>query len=172
MKPAVVKYLVGLVGVASFAAIAAAQEPVTVSTTATAGGDTSKTAPITAPADEQKKADKASLLPPIVLQHFRPYDKRGLNVFEAPKDEGVAYTGFKLDFGAAFTQQFQGLDHSNAASPKMVTGTDGKTTDANKLVQIGHGFNNAVANLYFNAQLAKGIRVAMTSYLSSRQVGS
>jgi hypothetical protein len=33
---------------------------------------------------------------------------------------------------------------------------------------IGHGFNNAVANLYLNAQLARGIRVAMTSYLSAR----
>jgi hypothetical protein len=40
--------------------------------------------------------------------------------------------------------------------------------NANQLIGVGHGFNNAVANLYVNAQLAKGIRVAMTSYLSSR----
>jgi hypothetical protein len=33
---------------------------------------------------------------------------------------------------------------------------------------IGHGFNNAVANLNVNAQIAPGIRLAMTSYLSAR----
>jgi hypothetical protein len=50
----------------------------------------------------------------------------------------------------------------------MVTGTDGKQTNANQLMDIGAGFNNADANVYLNAQLARGIRVAMTSYLSSR----
>ena len=35
-------------------------------------------------------------------------------------------------------------------------------------MRIGGGFNNAVANMYLNAQLAPGIRVAMTSYLSAR----
>ena len=43
---------------------------------------------------------------------------RGINVFEAPKDEGAVH-GFKLSWGAAFTQQFQGLDHSNTAAPKV-----------------------------------------------------
>ena len=33
---------------------------------------------------------------------------------------------------------------------------------------IGSGFNNAEANLYLDAQLARGIRVSLTSYLSSR----
>ena len=88
---------------------------------------------------------------------------RGLNVYESPKEEGVEYTGFKLDWGAGFTQQFQGLDHKNTAGAKVVNGVD-----ANKLIQIGHGFNNAEANLYMNAQVAKGIRVALTSYLSTR----
>jgi hypothetical protein len=46
--------------------------------------------------------------------------------------------------------------------------TTGVTSDANKLINFGHGFNNAVANLYLDAQLAKGMRVAMTSYLSAR----
>ena len=102
-------------------------------------------------------------MPKIELQNYRPEDKRGINVFEAPKDEAVAYDGFKLQWGAAFTQQFQGLDHTNTASPKVVSGVD-----ANKLIRIGHGFNNAVANLYLNAQLAPGIRVAMTTFASSR----
>ena len=101
--------------------------------------------------------------PSVDIQHFRPTDMRGLNVFETPKTDATPYTGFKLNWGAAFTQQFQGLDHSNTASPKVFNGVD-----ANKLVQIGHGFNNATANLYLNAQVAKGIRVALTSYLSAR----
>jgi hypothetical protein len=51
-----------------------------------------------------------------------------------------------------------------------VTKTDasGRPYDANQLVAIGHGFNNAVANAYVNAQLAKGMRVALTGYLSAR----
>jgi len=166
MKPAIVKHLAGLAGVVVFAAVANAQAPVTVASTV--GTDTSKVAPATTPVETPKETQRTSLLPPIVLQHFRALDKRGLNVFETPKDEGVAFTGFKIDFGAAFTQQFQGLDHSNIANAKMLTGTDGKPYDANKLIQIGHGFNNAVANLYLGAQLAKGIRVSMTSFLSSR----
>jgi hypothetical protein len=108
-------------------------------------------------------ASKASLLPQITIQHLRPQDKRGINMFETPKDAGVQFTGFKLDFGAAFTQQFQDLEHSNTANAVM-----SGTTNVNQLIGIGSGFNNAVANLYVNAQLAPGIRVAMTSYLSSR----
>jgi hypothetical protein len=120
-----------------------------------------------APADTSTSAPaapkKASLVPPITMQHFRPQDQRGINVFETPKDDLIPFTGFRLAFGAAFTQQFQGLGHHNAAAPKVVSGAN-----VNALVPIGHGFNNAVANGYVNAQLAKGIRVAMTSYLSAR----
>ncbi len=108
-----------------------------------------------------------STAPDIEMQNYRPEDKRGINGFEAPKDESVAYDGFKLQWGAAFTQQFQGLDHTNTAAPRLVT-TNGVTTDANKLIRIGHGPNNATANLYLNGQLARGIRVAMTTYSSAR----
>lgn len=105
----------------------------------------------------------AALLPLIEIQHLRPRDQRGINVFEPAKDDDVPFTNLKIGFGAAFTQQFQGLDHSNTAAPKMTNGVD-----ANQLIQIGHGFNNAVANLYMDAQLAKGIRVEVTTNLSSR----
>jgi len=100
---------------------------------------------------------------PIVIQHLRPTDKRGIYLFESPKDDEVAYTGFRVDWGAAFTQQFQGLKHSNAADPKVVSGVN-----QNELMPIGKGFNNASANLYLNAQIAKGMRVALTTYLSSK----
>src|SRR5438067_10231444 len=116
---------------------------------------------------EGKKSAFMAMAPKVEVQNYRPEDKRGINVFEAPKDESVAYTGFKLQWGAAFTQQYQGLDHSNTAAPRLVT-TNGVTTDANRLIRIGHGPNNATANLYLNGQLARGIRVAMTTYSSAR----
>lgn len=106
--------------------------------------------------------------PMIAIQHMRPQDRRGIYMFEAPKNDGVPYTGFRLDWGAAFTQQFQSLDHSNAAAVNMKTDAAGKSYDANKLMDIGAGFNNASANLNLNAQLAPGIRVSLTTYLSSR----
>ena len=116
-----------------------------------------------APADTSTAVkSKFNTLPPITIQHIRPQDKRGMSIFETPKDDKTAYNGFKLDLGAAFTQQFQDLEHSNSALPS------GGSTNTNQLIAIGGGFNNAVANLYLNAQLAPGIRVAMTSYLSSR----
>jgi hypothetical protein len=106
---------------------------------------------------------KISLYRPMDINHMRPADQRGLNVFEATKQDQVPFTGFALSFGGAFTQEFQGLDHTNSASPNMVN-----NVNQNQLITIGHGFNNAVANLNVNAQLAPGIRIAMTSYLSAR----
>ncbi len=43
------------------------------------------------------------------IQYLRPQDKRGLNLFETPKVAGAEYRGFALQWGAAFTQQFQAL---------------------------------------------------------------
>lgn len=111
----------------------------------------------------EAKVAASPLISKIELQNFRPEDQRGINVFENPKVDNTPYGGFKVYWGAAFTQQFQGLDHKNTALPKVVSGVD-----ANKLIRIGHGFNNAVANLYLNAQLAPGIRVTTTMYSSSR----
>jgi hypothetical protein len=100
---------------------------------------------------------------------MRPADQRGLNVFETPKEDAVPFNGFVLSFGGAFNQEFQGLQHVNTAQAVMVTpAAGGAQVNNNQLVSIGHGFNNAVANLNVNAQLAPGIRVAMTSYLSAR----
>jgi hypothetical protein len=87
------------------------------------------------------------------LQYINPYDQRGINTFEAPTQDTVGYDGFNVVWGAGFTQQFQGLDHSNAA------GT---------LPDLGPGFNLATANLNLDAQLARGIRVNLITYLSSR----
>jgi hypothetical protein len=105
----------------------------------------------------------ASNQKPVVIQNIRPQDMRGLTVFEAPKDETANYEGFKLDFGAAFTQQFQALSHSNTAAERLVG-----DVNANELVDLGWGFNLATANFFLNAQLAPGVRVALESYMSSR----
>ena len=99
----------------------------------------------------------------VTIEHFIPHDSRSLNQFETPKDEGPAYDGFVLNWGGAFTQEFQALHHSNTAAPVVVAGVN-----TNQLMTIGAGFDNAMANMFLNAQLAKGIRVEMTTYLSTR----
>jgi hypothetical protein len=98
-----------------------------------------------------------------VIQHIRPLNESGRLLFESPKADTLTFKGLAFTFGAAFAQQFQGLQHTNTAAANMVNGVN-----TNQLITIGHGFNNAVANLYLNAQLAQGIRVQMTSYLSAR----
>jgi hypothetical protein len=122
----------------------------------------------TAPADTQpNKANSPKVVryyaPAIEIQHMRPLDQRGLNVFESPKEPGAAYSGLKLSWGGAFAQQFQNLTHENTAAPKVVNGVN-----QNALIPIGSGFNNADANLYLNVQLARGIRVAVETYASAR----
>ena len=64
---------------------------------------------------------------------------------------------------AAFTSQVQALEHENAAQPLVVSGVN-----TNQLADIDFGFNNSTANVYLHAELAEGIRVQLTSYLSSR----
>ena len=100
----------------------------------------------------------ANLVPAITMQNYRPGDQRGLNMFESPKEAGVPFTGFRLGWGAAFRQQFQGLEHTNRSNG----------TAATTLIDIGRGFNLADANLYLNMQVADGIRVALASYMSSK----
>ena len=103
------------------------------------------------------------LIPVAEIQHLRPADQRGINVYESPKEEGVAYTGFKLGWGGAFAQQYQNLTHQNTAAPRLVAGVN-----ANQLIALGQGFNNADANLFLNVQVARGIRIAVETYASAR----
>jgi hypothetical protein len=99
--------------------------------------------------------------PGIELPYWRPYDQRGINVFEAPKQDTVPYQGMQLRWGVAFAQQFQGLSHRN--TPTVV---DGEVV--NPIIEIGPGFNLATANLNLDAVLAPGVRVNLVTYLSSR----
>ena len=132
------------------------------SATVASVADTAKVADSTLAAPKKDPAPRF-ILPPQEMQYMRHADQRGVNVFESSKEPGADYTGFKLNWGGAFAQQFQNLTHQNAAAPKLVAGVD-----ANNLIQLGSGFNNADANLFLNVQVARGIRVAVESYASAR----
>ena len=84
-------------------------------------------------------------------------------VFESPKPASGAFTGPTLDIGAAFSQSFQALSHSNTAAPRMVG-----SKDQNKLIAIGAGLPLASANLILNAQIAEGVVVSVENYLAAR----
>ncbi len=95
------------------------------------------------------------------IQYFRPYDQRGINIFETSKLDTVPFNGVNLRIGANFTQQYQSLKHSNNAN---IVGEVNK----NALYDLSPGFNLAMANLNLDAQLADGIRVSLVSYMSTR----
>lgn len=98
------------------------------------------------------------------MQFWRPYDQRGLNIFETGKEDTVAYDGLKVRIGGAFAQQFQSLSHSNGASPVL----NDNQLNLNQLMNIGPGFNLATANLNIDVALADGVRLNLVTYLSSR----
>lgn len=100
------------------------------------------------------------------IDNLRPYDKTGINVFEDPKDSTTLFDGLKLRFGAGFTQQFQSLKHKNPTALNNNIGAVG--TPGNRLRSITPGFMTAQANLFMDVQLADGIRLNITTYLSSR----
>jgi hypothetical protein len=87
------------------------------------------------------------------IQYFRPYDQRGVNVFETSKNDTIGYDGLKLRVGGNFTQSFQSLSHSNKSGVP--------------LYDLGNGFPLAQANLNLDFQLADGVRVNLISYMSS-----
>jgi hypothetical protein len=173
MKPTI-HLATALSALLTVAAPAAAQRADSASAPPPATTPTETTAPAnTDPKDtEAEEAAKAKSSwkkgRTISMQYYRAVDKRGINVFETTKTAGAEFTGVKVDVNAAFTSQLQWLDHSNTAVPVLIPGTDGKPFNSNQLADIGFGFNTSTANLVLNAQLAPGLRVSLTSYLSSR----
>lgn len=97
------------------------------------------------------------------VQFWRPYDKRGINVFETGKADTVKYDGLVVRVGGNFTQQFQALSHENGATARVVNGVN-----QNELIEIGNGFNLATANLNFDVALEDGVHLNLIAYLSSR----
>lgn len=113
----------------------------------------------------QAQTDKISFGRPA---YMRPYDQTGINQFETTKeDANVKYEGTKISLGAGFTQQFQSLKHEN---PNALNNTGNTTTTAlaNKLYPLNPGFMTAQANLFLDVQMADGIKLNVTTYLSAR----
>jgi hypothetical protein len=92
--------------------------------------------------------------------NWRPYDQTGINVFETKKDNSITSEGLHFRIGAGFTQQFQNLKHENNGADLF--------EGSNKLYPLTSGFMTAQANLFMDVQLADGIRLNVTTYLSSR----
>lgn len=96
------------------------------------------------------------------IQQLRPYTKEGINEFEGFNiNNNIPFDGPSLKIGANFAQQWQSLIQST-------DGMNPSTGSAYALNDLGPGFNLATANLNLDAQLADGMRVHLTSYLSSR----
>jgi hypothetical protein len=116
-----------------------------------------------------QKADKEFYGKPT---NWRPYDQRGINQFETPKDgETIPFEGLRIRFGAGFTQQYQNLKHENTAlnnDKATLTSSTGVKSVGNKLYPLQPGFNTSQANLFTDVQLADGIRLNVTTYLSAR----
>lgn len=90
------------------------------------------------------------------IDNWRPWDQRGVNVFEPAKDLNTTFDGVKVRVGGSFAQQFQSLSHSN------------DTTGGNQLYELAPGFPLATANLNLDVQLEDGIRLCLENYMSSR----
>lgn len=89
------------------------------------------------------------------MQFFRPNDARGLNVFEAGKEDTVPFTGVKVRVGGDYAIQYQALSHENSSL-------------ADTLVELGSNVNLPTANLNLDVQLYDGVRLHIRTYLSSR----
>lgn len=88
------------------------------------------------------------------LQYFRAPDKTGINVFETPKTTDIKFDGINFRIGGSNTLQFQGLAHSNSGNVE--------------LANISPNFNLATSNLDIDVQLYEGLRMHLSTYLSSR----
>ena len=90
-------------------------------------------------------------------------------MFEAGKrnKDSLTYEGLRVRVGGAFALQYQGLGHSNQAIP-VFSDPDDLSFNANELIEIGNDFNLATANLDLDVALAKGLRMHLRTYLSSR----
>lgn len=74
--------------------------------------------------------------------------------FEEAKDNGESFEKASVKVGGDFALQIQALEHE---------------ADNNNLIPLGKGFNLPTANFNLDASLAKGIKLNLVTYLSSRR---
>lgn len=79
--------------------------------------------------------------------------------FEEPKIDASKFEKINVRLGGDFALQFQGLNHE--------AGSDAAGTPY-KLINLGSNFNLPTANMVIEADLAPGIKVNLTTYLSSK----
>jgi hypothetical protein len=114
--------------------------------------------PFISTAQQNQSPDREFYLRP---SYWRPYDQRGINAFETTKaPDTIPFEGTRVRLGAGFTQQFQNLKHSNTGAVNYQS--------TNKLYALTPGFMTSQANLFLDVQLADGIRLNVTTYLSAR----
>jgi hypothetical protein len=107
--------------------------------------------------DQKTEDEKFSYGAPA---YWRPYSQNAIGVFETTKaDNNKPYEGKKIRFGAGFTMQYQNIKHENA--PAVLS-------NSNRLWKLTPGFMTAQANLFIDAQLADGVSMNVTNYMSSR----
>jgi len=90
------------------------------------------------------------------LDNFRYPDKRGINVFEAPKDTLSTFDGVDVRVGGSFALQYQAIENENAGLAGY------------ELKEAGSNFNLATANMDLDVALYDGVRMHLRTYLSSR----
>lgn len=116
-------------------------------------------------AQEEDEKDKGGIATYGEPNFFRPYDKRGLHMFETTKEDlNKEYTGRKFSLGAGFSLQFQSLKNENPGA----LNNDFDAKEANALPKLAPGFSLPQANLYIDAQLADGIRLHLANYMASK----
>ena len=97
----------------------------------------------------------------VQLPNMRSNNQDGLNQFEEPKEANTTFDGMKIKWGAAFTAQYQDLKHENDVDYTAYPSTA-------QLYDLNSGIQVPMANLYMDVQLADGIRLNVSSYMSSR----
>ena len=80
------------------------------------------------------------------IPNLRPNDQRGINVFENNKISTSEFDGIKLNWGAAFTAQYQNLKHENGVDYTLNPKTP-------KLYDLKSGIQVPMANLYMDCLL-------------------
>jgi len=110
------------------------------------------------------------------IQYWRPYDQRGINVFETPKDDTVVFDGLKVRFGAGFSQGYQSLSHSNTTKA-ILPGAAAPNVSAIETAPKSGSFVNistgvAVPNIAVDPKVYGGYINTATkaTYINSNQV--
>jgi hypothetical protein len=101
----------------------------------------------------QQTEVEVQMVDPLELQYHRPNDKRGVNMFETPKETDVPYTGLRVRVGGDFALQFQGIRHSNTLGNLSI---------------LESNLNLPAANLNLDVQLHRGVKMHLRTYLSSK----